>query len=530
MKISLKYLILSVALLSVALTLISSITSGYRVNQETLIENTLETNRVYAEKLANTTDQFMESTLQTLAYSANEIAEYIERDDSEALLFHETERLFNQTNTFNSVIITAASGEIIAASPETLDIVGEQISSPGGKQALHERKSIISKPYRSITNRLIVFLSHPIFNRDGIYLGYVGGSIYLEEMNILNDLLGEHFYKDGSYVYIADEDGRLLYHPNIERIGEFASENPVIEQISKGASGAQNVINTEEIDMLAGFAYMPTTKWGVVSQRPTQAALVPSTDLRNQMILKMLPFLLLSFVLIIYIASKISKPLHKLAHYARASTKDNKLEDIEDVRAWYYEAIQLENALIKSFAFFQDKVNYFIHESTTDPLTGLVNRRTMDEKTKKWLKDDVPFSLIIFDIDRFKRINDTYGHSVGDDVLKFLAKEMQAVSRSEDVCCRYGGEEFILLLPQTAMMEAFEVAERLRKKLETTISPCGEVITISSGISGCPETGVHMLDLIEAADECLYEAKNTGRNKTIMAKTKVIQKVPLETS
>ena len=123
-------------------------------------------------------------------------------------------------------------------------------------------------------------------------------------------------------------------------------------------------------------------------------------------------------------------------------------------------------------------------------------------------------------------VNDTYGHSVGDEVLKFLAVEMQEVSRRQDICCRYGGEEFILLLPETTMIEAFDVAERLRKKLEATVSPSGEAITISSGIASLPECAHHITELIEIADKRLYEAKNTGRNKSIMANYSKASKLP----
>lgn len=517
MRLSLKYLILFVALLSVALTLVSSITSGYRVSQSSLIENTLETNRVYAQKIAFTTDNFLKTTLQTLAYSAKDIAGYLEQDNAEALLFDETERLFNQTSTFNSVVVTSATGQVIATSPETLNILGKDMDSPGGKQALAERKPLISKPYTSITDRLIVFISYPIFDDEDNYLGYVGGSIYLLEENILNELLGEHFYQDGSYVYVVDEDGRILYHPDQGRIGHVVAENPVVNETMNGNGGAKKLVNSDGTDMLAGYAYMPTMKWGTVSQRPTEVALLPSKAMRNEMIMRTLPFLLLSFIVIIFIANRIAQPLQKLGYYAESSMKKDHNEKIEEVNAWYYEAIQLKKALIKSFSFFEDKVNYFIHQSTTDPLTGLVNRRSMNEQTKKWEEEEIPYSIMLFDIDRFKRINDTYGHSIGDEVLKFLAAEMRAVSRSQDICCRYGGEEFILLMPETMMVEAFEVAERLRKKLETTISPSGEVVTISSGIASSPECAHHIMELIEIADKCLYEAKNTGRNKSIMA-------------
>ncbi|WP_438316458.1 sensor domain-containing diguanylate cyclase [Sporosarcina sp. FA9] len=528
MKLSLKHLILLVALLSVALTLISSITSGYRVNQETLVENTLETNRVYAQKLAAVTDNYLKTTLQTLEYRSKDIAGYMSRSDSEELLLQEAERLINETNTFNSVVISSATGKVLASSPDSLDLMGKQITSPGGLQALEGKKPLITKPFTSITNRFVIFISQPIFDDKGQYLGYVGGSIYLLEKNILNELLGVHFYQDGSYVYVVNEDGRLLYHPDKNRIGEIVSENPVINEVMNGKSGDKRLTNSKGMDMLAGYAYMPNTKWGVVSQRPTEMALLPATAMRNEMIINTLPFLLLSFIIIFYISNKIAKPLEKLGQYAESSMMKNKKEEIVDVNAWYYEAIQLEKALVKSLSYLEDKVNYFIHESTIDPLTGLVNRRSMDEQTKKWLDKKVPFSIILFDIDRFKRVNDTYGHSVGDEVLKFVAKEMCAVSRSADVCCRYGGEEFIMLLPQTTILQAFDIAERLRKKFETTISPCGDMITISSGVASYPECAEHIMTLIGVADKCLYEAKNSGRNKSIMAEYGEVSKVVIQ--
>lgn len=517
MKMSLRYLILLVALLSVALTMISSISSGYRVNKQTLIDNTLETNRVYAQKVASTTDSYLKTTLQTLAYSANDIANDMKESDAKSLLAREAKRLQEQTNTFNSVIIVSATGKVLAASPETLDLVDKQIETEGAKQALAEKKPLISKPYTSMTKRLVIFISQPIFDGEGNYLGYVGGSIYLLEDNVLNELLGEHFYRDGSYVYVVDEEGRLLYHPSSARVGGKMIENAAITDIMNGNSGVQRITNEFDYDMLAGYAYMPTLKWGAISQRATEAALKPSVEMRKQMIIQTLPFLIISFILIIYISGRIAYPLQRLANYAKLSVSKNEQEEISDVRAFYYEAVQLENALVKSFDYLQEKVNHFIHQSTTDPLTGLVNRRTMDEQTAIWIAEGTMFSIILFDIDRFKRVNDTYGHAVGDEVLKFLAGEMRAVARKNDVYCRYGGEEFMLLLPETTMDEAFKIAEALRGKLESTISPSGEVVTISSGIASFPQCANHITTLIEIADCCLYEAKNQGRNKTIMA-------------
>ncbi|WP_261808038.1 sensor domain-containing diguanylate cyclase [Paenibacillus sp. N3.4] len=515
MKLSLKHLILSVALISVIFTLCNSTLSGYRISQKTLIENTLETNRVYAQKLASTTEVFFKMTLQTLELSSKNISLYMRSDEFKPKLFQEADRLKNQTNTFNSVVIVAANGEILAASPQTLDIVGKSLDSTGGQQALNGKRPLISKPYLSITGRLIIFISYPIFEEDGKYLGLIGGTLYLKEENILSEILGEHFYKDGSYVYVVDEDGRIIYHQMQERINDHVPQNPVVQKLLKKESGSIRVTNTQNVDMLAGYAYIPAVGWGVVSQRPTAVSLAPTTDMMKEMIMKSLPYLLLSLILISLISKVIAQPLQKLAFFTESSTQNNQDESLKKVRAWYYEAIQLKKALTYSLGFFHDKVDYFTYQSKTDPLTKLTNRRTLDEETQKWAENGTPFSIIILDIDHFKRVNDTFGHTKGDEVLKFLAEQMREVSREEDICCRYGGEEFVLLLHDLNSDEAFQVAEKLRKKVESTVSPCGDIITISSGIASYPVCTTNLSVLFEMADLFLYEAKNTGRNKSV---------------
>lgn len=516
MKLSLKYLILAVAMLALVLTLVSSISSGYNVQKKSLIDMTLETNRTYAQKLSSTTDSFLKMTLQTLEVSADNLAQTMIERDIDSLTI-EAERLTAQSDTFNSVLIVAKDGEILATSPKTLELQGKILNSEGGIQALKERKAFISDPYISLTDRLIIFISQPVFDEDNKFIGLVGGSIYLKEENILQDVLGEHFYENGSYVYVVDSTGRIIYHQDKDRINDFARENPVIQELVKGKSGAMQLVNSKGVDMLAGYAHVNGADWGVVTQRSTNATLVPAMDMMQEMIRKALPFLLVSILIIIYISNQIANPLQKLAHYAETSTQSNQEEEISQVRTWYYEAIQLKRALNFSMNFFQDRVNFYIHQSTTDPLTKLWNRRSMDELLKKWTDQDKPYALIMLDIDKFKRVNDTYGHGVGDDVLKYLADKMQKMTREQDHCCRLGGEEFVILLPKADEKTAYDVAERLRKKLETTISPCGEIVTVSLGIALFPDHGRHPKEILETADTALYEAKRTGRNRTVVS-------------
>lgn len=127
-----------------------------------------------------------------------------------------------------------------------------------------------------------------------------------------------------------------------------------------------------------------------------------------------------------------------------------------------------------------------------------------------------PFSLIIADIDFFKKVNDTYGHAVGDEVLRYLAQEMETSFCDSSICFRYGGEEFVILLQQTTEEEAYEKAEAFRHKIDTTNSPSGEPITISFGITSYHADDRVASEIVHRADEALYEAKQTGRNKTVM--------------
>lgn len=405
MKLSLKNLILAVALLAVILTLFGSILSGHRMNKQNLIENTLETNRVYAQKLASTTDLFFRMTLQTLEQSSKALAPWMKQLDNVTItpdLLAEADRLRLQTDTLNSIVIADAKGKVVAASPQSLELVGRVLNSVGGMQALEEKKPLISKPYQSLTDRLIIFISHPIFDEDGSYLGLVGGSLYLREDNFLEELLGEHFYHDGSYVYVVDSNGHLIYHVDEERIDEDVSDNPIVQKLMNKQSGAERVINTKQVDMLAGYAYVPTSGWGIVSQRPTSVALEANDQMISQMIIKTLPILALSLVIIFFISYFIAKPLQKLAYLTESSTVINQRDHFNKVKAWYYEVIQLKRALTYSLGFLHDKVDHITQESNTDPLTKLTNRRTMDRLISQWLVERATFAIIVVDIDHFK--------------------------------------------------------------------------------------------------------------------------------
>lgn len=159
--------------------------------------------------------------------------------------------------------------------------------------------------------------------------------------------------------------------------------------------------------------------------------------------------------------------------------------------------------------------------SRTDSLTGLANRRYFNERIAELIsradRKSLPVSLIMTDIDKFKRVNDTFGHDVGDRVLEGYARLMQENTRSEDLVARFGGEEFIILLDLTDTKEALHFAERIRTTLSRTdLMDNGEFITASFGVSRYIR-GEGRDAFIKRADTALYEAKTTGRNRSVIA-------------
>jgi two-component system cell cycle response regulator len=171
-------------------------------------------------------------------------------------------------------------------------------------------------------------------------------------------------------------------------------------------------------------------------------------------------------------------------------------------------------------------VKQTIELAVTDPLTGLYNRRYLDSHLNVLFNRSMargrPLSVLITDIDRFKHVNDTYGHDGGDEVLREFANRVRSTIRGADLACRYGGEEFVVVMPDTSPEIAAAVAERLRAAIENApfmLKHAGEAlnVTASFGIASRITSVLTPDQLMKQADLALYEAKNTGRNRVVAA-------------
>jgi two-component system cell cycle response regulator len=184
----------------------------------------------------------------------------------------------------------------------------------------------------------------------------------------------------------------------------------------------------------------------------------------------------------------------------------------------------------------RDNYTYSVNAAVTDSLTGMYNRRYLEshfQRVCERLGDaHKPISALMIDIDHFKLINDTHGHDIGDEVLQGMAKRIQGDLRGFDTAVRYGGEEFVILLPDSSLSAAAATAERLCRAISATPLPTsshvdGIGITVSIGVATAIAGQEGLDDLIRRSDQALYEAKNAGRDQVMMATAELIPSQPV---
>jgi len=160
-------------------------------------------------------------------------------------------------------------------------------------------------------------------------------------------------------------------------------------------------------------------------------------------------------------------------------------------------------------------------QSLRDPLTGLYNRRYMEDALERYInlaqRTGTPISVLMIDLDNFKRLNDDHGHAKGDAVLRDVAGQLVGTLRPSDVIARYGGEELLVIMPKCSLGDAAAKAELLRQRIEALSAAHGAQVSASFGIATVPETATGAGDVVTMADSALYAAKQSGKNRVVTA-------------
>jgi len=235
--------------------------------------------------------------------------------------------------------------------------------------------------------------------------------------------------------------------------------------------------------------------------------------LRNRMIAAILIITFIAAGIITIVSYRISRPIVALSQATKDIIEFDYTSPLDIARAG-----DEIGELAYNFETMRRKIKDLV---ITDHLTGIYNRRflmkALETEISRAERLHSDLTCLLMDIDHFKRINDTYGHQCGDEVLKMLGSILQTTVREYDVVARYGGEEFFILLPNTAQQAGYEIAERIREEIEKTAVVCGKKevrITVSTGVATREGPACTPEVILQMADTALYRAKNAGRNRT----------------
>ena len=505
----LKVAISMLVIITVTLMTVINWYISYASLRNTLTENFLNNNHQYTVKVASsTTDLFknMKQNLDTLS----QIVSIKELNQSE----------INQWGSasdgyFNSIFTTDENGVVQLISP--FDFSSNSLMKPGTKitsdlmeKALQQKKPFISEPYHAQSGNLMILLSYPVFDPSGNYKGVVDGTIYLESDSSLKRILNQHDLSNNSVVFVVDRKGQIIYHPDSSFINQSVTDQADVQNVMQGQSGSAKILSRNGDEFFSGFALIEETGWGIIARTPVTVMEKPLQELTFKLIIRSLPILIIFLFLSWFFANRLVKPINILARFSEEAVQTkqtlNSFHRLH-INSSIYEVKQLYQHINKYFQQLDDQLQQ-------DGLTGALNRRAFDQKIGKLVERNIPFFLIIVDIDHFKKINDEFGHLIGDDVLRSLSSIMMEAGGERETCYRYGGEEFIILSTEKDINVVFALAERIRMTVALTSSPSEKSITISIGISSLQEKDEAPQDVIKRADIALYQSKHNGRNQT----------------
>ncbi|EDA1023014.1 diguanylate cyclase [Salmonella enterica subsp. enterica serovar Mbandaka] len=385
--------------------------------RENIEKDLLDANSSYAMKMSDVMSNYIEIAQRELAYGAKKIESTNDIDS----LKNEADRLRLQSGMFNSVLVVSDGAVVLATSPESLGLVGVHLNSSASKLAIEAKKPFISAPYKSASGNLIILLSHPIYDKNSNYIGYVGGSIYLKEQSLFSDVLSRHFFKSDTEISIVSDDGNVIFNNDNSAVGRPMVMDDNLKSKLTSSERGEGIFFSSGNKYLLGYAHMKNTAWSVlVYSHADSVTTILITYAKSVLVL--LIVIVITFSLFSYfIASRISIPLEKLAISTNAKDIGGSLVDIKGINAWYVEADRLKKALFTHIKIMIERVDSLNEVALKDPLTGVNNRLGFSNKIQNH-KQGSGASVIAIDVDFFKKINDNFGHGVGDEVLVTLAQ------------------------------------------------------------------------------------------------------------
>ncbi|WP_351011673.1 diguanylate cyclase [Shewanella sp. S1-58-MNA-CIBAN-0166] len=397
----------------------------------------------------------------------------------------------------------------------------------------------------------VIMVGVPILDTQNNWIGTLAVAVPL---TIISAKLAEIKLAKESYAWLTDSNGLMVSHPNKSFImknklsmtesADYPGFYKIVRQTKLQNDGygryrdaklnESKIVTFSKVDYLPGWTLFVTTKESEIFH----AIYTIMYDVLVTSIILMVIFLLL----ISELSNRITKPIVQLTKDVKASVKDKKSylkiidsdDEIGQLSKAFHDSLQkihlhtihLEQMVNHRTQEITDK-NLLLNQqnekleqlASKDPLTLLYNRRAfsalVDKEISRAKRHHFPVTLVILDIDHFKKINDEFGHNVGDDILCRFADELSINMRKENLICRWGGEEFVILIPEATSAMVFKHIEALRQKISQMDFAPIDKLTFSAGMATL-RIEEPFKEWFQRADSALYNAKGSGRNKIVV--------------
>ena len=513
-------------------------------DKKTFLENT---SKIISNKVA---DILFERNREILLLSKSPL--FYDKELNTQNIREKLKQIENTYPIYSWIGIADANGIVKVANNNLLE--GADVSKRpwfinGSKESfigdIHEAvllTKLLQKPQNGEPLRFIDFAS-PIKDSDNNLLGVVATHINWDWLSQqIKTYLPNDLSKQAIEVFIVEKNGKVIYP--FDSMGAVVIPNGVL---TKEGSSIQTWSENEEFLTNSYKIISNTTTnlgWNIILRQPISKVFESVNQLHKTFLIIGAILILVNILIVYWISKQFSKPIENLVEIANlikdgneqiefnVSTKISEISLLSNsLKTMLNSLISKKHQLENMNTILEHKVQERTEElerinqdlklfARIDALTGINNRLAANERLKeeflKMKRNKVSYSLALIDIDYFKKVNDNYGHEVGDIVLKYIAQILKDNTRVTDFVARFGGEEFIFIFTEITQNSAFKIAEKIRNVVESSTIPHVNKITLSIGISSASFNDENEDVAVKKADLALYKAKNEGRNKVIL--------------
>jgi diguanylate cyclase (GGDEF)-like protein len=434
---------------------------------------------------------------------------------------------------YEEIAALEAGGQVVASSAERAG----DLSLPGDWQVTARTGNpILGKPlWDEAVKQWTLVIAVPVVAGQEEFLGVLAAKVNFRRVGKMLQTYGRG---DAGDLFLITEEGRVLSSSRFSPSDLFEIRMPsgIAAKLFSHEMAPEHYRNEQGITVVGTLKGIRQVGWGVVAERDQDKAYAQIFRLRNLTIALIVGLLLIVGLAAYVLGLTIVRPLNRLIAAAAAVASGNLDVDVPVLgRGELGYMTEVFNDMVTRLRQGREELaamnrtlrerNRELHElSITDSLTGLYNRKHLMEvltnEVARAERYQRPLALLMIDIDHFKVYNDTSGHLAGDEVLRTIGAIFRGSIRGSDCAGRYGGEEFLIILPETAADEAGRVADRIRSRLAEEDFPARSQtvkITMSGGIASFPSHGRSPESLLRSADAALYRAKEGGRNRVVPA-------------